>query len=265
MEKSHHELYCAAAIANMEGCRKLPFPLTEAKETTRLPFLEDRVRTLEAAIQITQPPPDTEQSWTGLAFRIWRLRGRMQSRGMAMMLVDHPWPAQDDKSMLPNLSGISVQDIQKAIDSIRTFAPRTLWPKEGSVDEMLSFVLQKLCHIAGWRNNSLRTIPVTPVDMYICALKQSLLAEVSGPVGPMPFVPPPRPQPKKLSCGCCGCTCHKAPVHFGILRHGHGERSLSQGSKQKFSWLKKLLFWRKKEVDDIASTCSSGSSTAIVD
>ncbi|KAH0600064.1 hypothetical protein MHUMG1_01060 [Metarhizium humberi] len=103
MEKSHHELYYAAAIANAEDCKKLLLPLTDANETTRLPFLEDRARTLEATMQITQPPADTMTSWTGLAFRIWRLRGRMQSRGMAMILADDPWTAQDDKSMLPNL------------------------------------------------------------------------------------------------------------------------------------------------------------------
>lgn len=59
MEKSHHELYCAAAIANIEGCKKLLLPLTDANETTRLPFLENRVRTaLTVSLEVQKDYPE---------------------------------------------------------------------------------------------------------------------------------------------------------------------------------------------------------------
>lgn len=59
MEKSHHELYYAAAIANIEGCKKLLLPLTDANETTRLPFLENRVRTaLTVSLEVQKDYPE---------------------------------------------------------------------------------------------------------------------------------------------------------------------------------------------------------------
>lgn len=231
---------------------------------TDLASLDSRLRNLEKAMYVALPTPDADPSWLGLTTRLWRLRNNILKDGIAVFLGREATAVQDFQSMLPDVD-ISLDSIKKAVGSIRTLAPRTEWPKSSSGEQMMSVILQTLCHIIGWRNNLIGKLPVTPIDMYIYAVEMSQIAEIFGqtqprpiprpPAGPIP-IPRPIPRNKKACCNCCACRCHS----MGDVR---GRKSSRSRPGRRTKWLGRLLFWRKKPVDDTASVSSSGSSTIV--
>ncbi|KAG8418294.1 hypothetical protein J3458_005715 [Metarhizium acridum] len=214
------ELRCAAVVSNLEGIRGISFWVEDVAKLATLPGLDRRVGRLEAAAGITPPPPVTEPSWNGLVWRIWRLRNRMPKDAIKEFEAGASVAGADFKSMIPDASGISLQDVQNALDSVRIHGGcPPLAPEVDNDDLRLSYSLQRLCHMAGRKNLYLGAVPVGLVDVYVLAVRLSLHAEVDGhttatrPPGSWPrFSPLPARPPAKPCCDCCGCYCHSNVV-----------------------------------------------------
>lgn len=261
------ELRCVGLIANFEGYKNLPLPQQDASKLTNLPSLEERLRAIEKAMEVVSPPPDAEPSWTGLATRLWRLRNIVHTRFPGIKIGNETKSTEKYLELMLPVADITVEVIKKAVDGIRTVAAYIEWPKHNNDEETISFALQKLCHIIGWGGNLLSEVPVKPVEMFICALRMTHLAELHGPgrVAPLPprgFIPlqPGHPaKPKKACCTCCSCFCH-CPAPVRRARSSSSERSVPRVKPvRRFQWLRELFFWKKKPVDDSSSVSSAGS------
>lgn len=285
-------LRCAATIANIEGRQRIDLP-SDGLETLTLSALDRRVRRLEDSLKILSPPPVMELSWDGLVWRLWRLRERVRP-AMAVLAGPPASGSSPERRLLPNPEEITLDSVKYAIESIKTPSQAMElheWPKCANDDDMLSIVVQTLCHIAGKRYSSFDDIPLTKADIYVCAVHLSLSAEASArplppgvvplpPPAPLPLpVPPPpsfiRRKPAKSCCGCCSCYCHTPPRNPIEIRRrrARSERTVSTDSytdvrdrkKTRFGWLSKLFFWRKPKPDRRGRSLSSSSSGTIYD
>ncbi|EFZ01805.1 hypothetical protein X797_004421 [Metarhizium robertsii] len=274
------ELRCAAVISNLEGIKDVPFWIDDVAKPVSLPSLDRRVGRLEAAVGITPPPPVTEPSWNGLVWRIWRLRNRMPKDAIREFDTESHVAGADFRSMMPNAAEISLQDVGNALASIKMPGGRIPFaPEFDDADLSLSYVLQRLCHMAGRKNLYLDAVPVGLVDVYVLAVRLSLYVEAGGarkttrpPLWPRPAAPVPA-RPAKPCCDCCGCYCHNNKVvamppppgrRWTRTRGGSEASSASEREvpRKRRGWLARLCFWRRS-VGDYESITSRGSSTIV--
>ncbi|KAK2591432.1 hypothetical protein QQS21_010872 [Conoideocrella luteorostrata] len=269
------ELLCAATIASLEGRAKLRFQASDDPKPTCLPSLDRRVRLLEDSARITCPPPMENVSWNGLNWRIWRLRAKQHITMMPVTCIK-----QDPsifQAMIPDTSEISLDTIKHVFGSYNVtdlpLGSMTWVETDADQDDEtnLSLAVQALCYIAGWRGLSFEVIPTNLTDVYVAAVRLSLISETT-PLARLPAaLPPPgyagRGYGKKMCCGCCGCQCHSKPAPVDILNVRPARRrraSFSSGRslparERTFgrAWLRKLCFWRKKPIMDDSSSTSS--------
>jgi hypothetical protein len=116
--------------------------------------------------------------------------------------------------MLP-VGDMAFDIIKTAVDDIETQAPFIEWPKYDSDEILMRFARQKLCYFIGWRGNLITKIPTRPLDIYICAVRMTLLPKLQTPGQSVPLppnvIPLPRgvsTKPRKVCCDPCSCTCH---------------------------------------------------------
>ena len=263
------ELRIAGIVANLEGYYRLKLP-QDALDFVSEVSLESRVRALEARQRINSPPPIMESSLESIAWRVWRLKSKLTAKPAK--------PPSRFAELMPDTSDISLEKLRVAAAALGlpgAFA--TPWPKTDTDEVLLSVIVQKLCHVCGFRWQVLEPVPVERADIYAAIVEASLEAETCF----APFAAPPPgwqkgiPNAKKGCCGCCSCNCHHRAN--AIIRHVNSTRRSTAGSsassisdvpkrKTRFDWLKKLFCWRRREVivvDDDASSVTSSSRTII--
>jgi hypothetical protein len=235
-------------------------------------ILEQRVRLLEVRRNIISPPLVMESTPDALAWRVWRLRSRAEnqtSKGPSRL-----------PEIMPENTNMSLETVKKVVASLsRPEMSSTPWPKTDTDEELLSVLVQKLCHAVGNRWMILESIPVSIIDIYATAVEISLDSEVHIP-GTRMCPPPPiwqrgkLPNKKKSCCGCCSCKCHNQttvkPSGLGrILRTTPSISTISSDrsrkAKKHFQWLNKLLCWRRSKHISDGSTSSTASTRTILE
>ena len=262
------ELRIAGIVANLEGYYRLKLP-QDAVDFVSEVSLESRVRALEARQRVNSPPPIMESSLESIAWRVWRLKSKLNAKTAN--------PPSRFAELVPDTSDISLETLRVTAAALGLpGAFSTPWPKTDTDEVLLSVIIQKLCHVCGFRWQMLETIPVERADIYAAIVEASLEAETTI----TPFrAPPGWPRgvlnAKKGCCGCCSCNCHSranATIRYvNSTRRSTASSSASSISvtprrKTRFDWLKKVFCWRRPEltvVDDDASSVTSCSRTII--
>ncbi|KAI1640962.1 hypothetical protein F4809DRAFT_637096 [Biscogniauxia mediterranea] len=258
------ESYCACAIANFEGLRRIDFP-TGSRLRVTLEELDGRVRRLESIDGIARPPPMQEPSWDTLTWRISRL---------PRSVPEMPVP-----SRVPSYIRTSLPLLKSTAEGMPAPVPMA-WPDESRVGEreLLGLVVQWLCYVAGRRSFRANSIPFEVGAVCSLALDLSLSFE-SRPGHPLNRSPLPMPGPIPTgpgvpgrSCfGPCACSYEKTRLRDdlrSVLDEYHRDFFRRRGARRRVAgWFKKLAFWRRKRVDDDddddASTISRLSSETL--
>ncbi|KAI1502245.1 hypothetical protein F5X99DRAFT_379588 [Biscogniauxia marginata] len=262
--KDMAESFCACAIANSEGFKGVDLPTGNGLKVT-LEELDSRVRRLEARDGIMRPPPMQEQSWDALTWRLSRLRRPLSDRSVP--------------KLVPSYIKTSLPLLKNTVESIPAPVPM-VWPDEGKLDEkeLLSLVLQWLCHIAGRRSFRVDSIPFEVEAVCLLALNLSLDSEskLRGHLNQVPFPTAPpvtigHSGPGRICHGHCPCSYQKSQLR-DVLRSILDEHKRDHRRHTKkwrvVRWFRKLAFWRRRhgdDDDDEASTISTTSSGTLMD
>ncbi|KAI5928602.1 hypothetical protein F4810DRAFT_12307 [Camillea tinctor] len=252
--------FCACAIANFEGLRRIDLPTGDRLKVT-LEELDSRVRRLESIDGIARPPPMQEPSWDTLTWRISRL--------------PRSFPEVSVPNRVPSYIKTSLPLLKSTTESMQSPVP-IAWPDESKLGEkeVLSQVVQWLCYIAGRRSFRVNSIPFEVGAVCSLALDLSLNSE-SRPGHPFNRCPIPAPRPVPMGPGIpgrsyfhpCICPYQKSRLKDDLrsILDEYNKDCRRRGARWRVaSCLKKLAFWRRKPVkDNDASTISTLSSDTL--
>lgn len=256
------QIRCVATLANLEGLQHTNLPASAA-EPPSLSNVDARLRALEASQSITPPPPVSDVSWSSIAWRLWRLRYIFLQR--ITTITQRQLPRQTANASFlsaEDQSRITLQGIKGIVDTCTPLYKFGEWPKCATDDEMFSVILQRLSHVMGQKNEFWEDIPITLLDLYVAAAEFSFKCETPTVQRTMPppgwdMIARPRGMNRyKVCCGCCACQCH-SPTPLNAHKRGFGN---SPAGMKTPSWLKKILFWRRKNRHCHLNHASSSSS-----
>uniref|UniRef100_A0A8H7N2T6 Uncharacterized protein n=1 Tax=Bionectria ochroleuca TaxID=29856 RepID=A0A8H7N2T6_BIOOC len=249
-DKAHFK--CASSVALLEGRAALELPGDIISAST-LGALDIRLRRVEAFYDVALPPACQAPAWDTLAYRVFRLIKAY--RTFPSIPSGGMFTPKHFLELVPDPSNVSSETLQTLCSDLgyRSYN----WTKPLALANLsyeLSVYSQICCYYAG-KSKQLRvvTIPTTRAEIY------GLLAVLSvenGPAIKQPMslpIPPPfggKVPPGVTVVKAMPCRKKKTPK-CSIL--------------SKFSWMKKLAFWRKRRSDDdssIYSSSSSGSSSS---
>ncbi|KFA68412.1 hypothetical protein S40285_10011 [Stachybotrys chlorohalonatus IBT 40285] len=259
-------LTCVGFIANLEGWKKIDLP-RDSEATYTLAHVDQRIRRLESSISLTPPPPLLDPTWDSIAWRLCRLRRRC-------LLT--PAPKNLDfagiTSLTPEPVKLSLEKVQNIIYSIPyRYGPQHVPGPIVDDDDKQAFnsLVQRLCHITGYRSLKVMDIPTTLPELYTLAVEVSIEVETSHYPSGLPMPPPflgtrpgrPGYASRKSCCGCCDCSCHGSSDTKSTTTRSETIVGTEPFLKRlfRFGWVKRLACWsRKSDVRDDSSS-SSGS------
>jgi hypothetical protein len=255
-------LGCAGLVAYYEG--NLHIPLPQKPEThTSLSDLDIRLRTLENRLNVKSLPIFIEPDWHSVA---WRLAGL--DRVTTSHKIDTVSPL-----MMPEPANISFKRLQTAVFSVPYRQGSNQIPDvEGlTEEEIISILVQRLCHVAGSRGWKMTRIPENQEQLCTAVVAVSLELE-RIPMPPVWVQPPRGGRPAmrgrpgyplvgtKACCGCCGCSCHPKKSSDTLSTTSTSSSTVVESRLKRFfrfGWLKSVACWRKKKDFNDASSTSS--------
>ncbi|CAH0048108.1 unnamed protein product [Clonostachys solani] len=243
--KAHFK--CASSIALLEGRASLELP-GDILSASTLGALDIRLRRVEAFYNVSLPPACQAAAWDTLAYRVFRL---IKAYRTFPSFPNSLFSPKHFLELVPDPNSVSSETLQTLCSDIgyRSYN----WTKSlalANPSDELS-VYSQICRYYTGKSNQLRivAIPTTRAEIYGLL---AVLAVENGPAIKQPFgvpVPPP------------GLGNGVTVVNASPGRKKTPKRSILS----KFSWMKKLAFWRKRPSDDdssIYSSSSSGSSSS---
>ncbi|CAH0020542.1 unnamed protein product [Clonostachys rhizophaga] len=246
--KAHYK--CASSIALLEGRASLELPGDIISAST-LGALDIRLRRVEAFYDVALPPACQAPAWDTLAYRVFRLIKAY--RTFPPPATGGMFTPKHFLELVPNPNNVSSETLQTLCSDLgyRSYN----WTKSlalANPSDELSVYCQICCYYAG-KSKQLRVvaIPTTRADIY------GLLAVLSVENGPAIKQPmsPPIPPPFALGKIPPGVTVVNAAPY-------RKKKTPKRSILSKFSWMRKLAFWRKSRSDDNSSISSSSSSSS---
>ncbi|CAI6099184.1 hypothetical protein V2G26_005853 [Clonostachys chloroleuca] len=245
--KAHYK--CASSIALLEGRASLELPGDIISAST-LGALDIRLRRVEAFYDVALPPACQAPAWDTLAYRVFRLIKAY--RTFPPVATGGMFTPKHFLELVPDPSNVSSETLQTLCSDLgyRSYN----WTKSlalANPSNELSVYSQICCYYAG-KSKQLRVvaIPTTRADIY------GLLAVLSVENGPAIKQPMSPPIPPPFGLG-------KLPPGVTVVNAApHQKKKPKRSILSKFSWMKKLAFWRKRRSDDDSSIYSSSSSVS---
>ncbi|CAG9985092.1 unnamed protein product [Clonostachys byssicola] len=244
---------CASSIALLEGRASLELPGDIISAST-LGALDIRLRRVEEFYNVALPPACQTPAWDTLAYRIFRLIKAY--RTFPPPMTGGMFTSKHFLELVPDPSNVSSETLQTLCSDLgyRSYN----WTKSllANPSHELGVYSQICCYYAG-KSKQVRlvAIPATRADIY------GLLAVLSVENGPAIKQPMSSPMPIPPPFGK-GLPPGVTVVNATPSRKRKTRR---RSILSKFSWMKKLAFWRKRRSDDdssIYSSSSSGSSSS---
>jgi hypothetical protein len=256
-------LACVGLVAYFEGNLQIPLP-PNPETRTSLPDLDIRLRTLENRYNVKSLPIFIEPDWHSIA---WRLASLDRINGN-LNKIDTVSPL-----MMPEPANISFKRLQTAVFGVpyRQGSNPTPDVEGRTEEEIMSILVQRLCHVAGSRGWKMSRIPENQEQL--CAAVVAVSLELDRipmpPVGWTGMGRPGRPPMrglvypsagKKACCGCCSCKCHPKKASDTLSTTSTSSSTVVESRLKRFfrfGWLRSVACWRKKKDFDDASSTSS--------
>ncbi|VUC28857.1 unnamed protein product [Clonostachys rosea] len=251
MEDTQAHFKCASSIALLEGRASLELPGDIISAST-LGALDIRLRRVEDYYNVALPPACQAAAWDTLAFRVFRVLKAYKSFPPFSSSLFTP---EHFLELISDPDSVSSETLQLLCSDNGYKSYNWTKPLASCSPSVELNVYSQICCYYIGKSKSIRipSIPTTRAEVY------ALLAVLSVDNGPQIKQPFDTPAPPPLRPG-------KVPPGVTVVNAKPSRRRTSKRSiLSKFSWLKKLAFWRKKRDDDdssVSSFSSSGSSSS---